>query len=619
MRKIFITFLVLLTFSLLALSSSKDENYYSQSYAHLSYVKGDVFIQRASDGGYEEGVVNLPIVAGDTLGTRKGRTEIYFDNRNYLRVDYDTQVEIVKLPQRSDDLIKLHVLSGSIYLSVNFLEREKSFEIHTPDVSFYILEEGLYRLDVRKKGETELLVYKGAVEAAGEEGSLLVESDQRLVASDGNFLSRPTFFIASLDDDFAEWNEYRDSLLNARVTKTYLPSELYEYEAELASNGRWVYEQPYGYVWVPHVYDYEWRPFFYGKWVWYPIIGWTWVSYDPWGWCVYRYGRWHWRLGLGWYWIPTRIWGPAWVYWHWGYDYIGWCPISYYGYPVVIVNNIFYGRYYSRSYPYNSRALVVVHKNQLQAPHVSKAALKQSRIKLIGKINLSDKQLGVKPVVNKITKNSVSAKVLSRSSIKKYSSSLTTSSSQLNKLSSSKQRKPLKSESVQSYPRKVTPSKIIPSRPRIKSYTPSSSSSFLRSTSKRSSSTYPSKDNISRTRKEESSFELNRFRSSSYSSNKYSSSQNKSFSSRYVSPRQAPSSSKSYSSPKYSSPSRSYQAQRSSYSQKGSSSKYVSPRSTPSSKSHSSRSALSSSRSSVSRSSSRSSSSSSSRGIVKKK
>lgn len=397
-------------------SSSEQENSYSYSYARMSYVKGDVFIQRAEDLGYEEGVVNLPVVEGDKLGTREGRAEIHFGKRNYLRIDSFTQIDFINLPRRGYDQIKLHLLSGKIFLRVNFLEEEKNFEIHTPDASFYILEEGLYCFEVRENRETELLVYEGEVEAAGEEGSLLVSSERKLIASNGYFSSDPVYFYASFDDSFSRWNRGRDGLHDRAITRRYLPPELDEYEVELAYNGRWIHERPYGYVWVPYVYHTEWRPYYYGRWVWYPIIGWNWVSYDPWGWCVSHYGRWHWRLGLGWYWIPTRIWGPAWVHWHWGYNYIGWCPLSYYGYPAVIVNNIFYGRYHGRYYPANSRALTVVRKDQLQAPRISQVALSKIKLRGLGKISLSAKQPGVKPVIRRTNlQNNTAAKVLSRS------------------------------------------------------------------------------------------------------------------------------------------------------------------------------------------------------------
>ena len=418
MRKIAILTAFLVFFVTFAFSSSEEE-YYSYSYARLSYVKGDVYIQRAEDLGYESGVVNLPVVAGDKLGTRDGRAEIHFGRKNYLRMDSHTQIEIAELPRKGDDQIKLHLLSGNIYLRINFLEREKDFEIHTPDASFYILEEGLYRFDIREE-ESELYVIEGSVEAAGEEGSLLVCSEERLIASDGSFNSDPVRFYASLDGSFSGWNRSRDALHSRSVARGYLPAELDEYEVELADNGRWVYERPYGYVWVPYVVHQDWRPYYYGRWAWYPVIGWNWVSYDPWGWCVYHYGRWHWRLGLGWYWIPTRYWGPAWVHWWRGYDYIGWCPLSYYGHPVVIMNNRFYGRYSHGYYPLNSRVLTVVHKRQLQARRISKVALSQKKVSGLGKISLSAKQPNLRPNINRSDPQArMAAKILSRSNIRK--------------------------------------------------------------------------------------------------------------------------------------------------------------------------------------------------------
>lgn len=418
MKKI-LAFTVSLVFFIPFAISSVEEAYYSDSYARLSYIKGDVFVQKAGDLGYEEGVVNLPVVEGDKLGTREGRAEIHFGRKNYLRINKHTQIDFINLPRKGYDQIKLHVLSGNVFLRINYLGQEKAFEIHTPDASFYVLEEGLFSFEVGENGETEIFVYEGAVEAAGEEGSLLVEKEERLIVSNGHFRSDPVSFFPSFDDSFSRWNRTRDSLHARAVSRRYLPSELYEYEQELDSNGHWVYERSYGYVWVPYVYHNNWRPYYYGRWVWYPIIGWTWVSYESWGWCVYHYGRWHWRLGLGWYWIPSRHWGPAWVHWYSGYDYIGWCPLSYYGYPGVIVNNRFYGRHYGRYYPVHSRALTVIRRNHMHARRISNVALSHKKISRLRKIALSANQPRNFLVPNRASHiNSKAKKVLSRSQIR---------------------------------------------------------------------------------------------------------------------------------------------------------------------------------------------------------
>lgn len=549
MRKVLV-FIACFAFFVSPVISSEQESAYSNGFARLSYVKGNVFIQRAGDLGYEEGTVNLAVVEGDKLGTREGQAEIHFGKRNYLRIDSLTQIDFVTLPRKGNDLIKLHLISGNIYLRINFLEEEKSFEIHTPDASFYVLEEGLYRIDVLENKETALFVFEGAVEAAGEEGSLVVEGEQKLVVSSGYFSSDPVYFYGRLEDSFSQWNSSRDALYAQSASSKYLPPELEEYEVELANNGRWVYERPYGYVWVPRVYHNVWRPYYYGRWIWYSVIGWTWASYDPWGWCVHHYGRWHWRLGLGWYWIPTSIWGPAWVHWHWGHDYICWCPLSYYGYPTVIVNNRFYGRFYNRYYPANSRALVVIHKNQLQARHISRVALSRNKIVRGGKISLSARQPDIKPLINRASlRYKAAAKVLSRSHLrsvrKAYGSGKALSPSRLRSPSSKSfplgtRRTALegKGKSTLTKSRKISNSrifsripKIYPSRSSLRKSQVSERTSSSFSGSRRSSSTirtYPSRyaSSSSRSRAISSSRKKSSFssRSSRYSSGRASSS-----------------------------------------------------------------------------------------------
>lgn len=403
---------------------AEEEGYYSGSFARLSFVKGDVSVERAHELGTEEGVVNLALVEGDKLITRAGRAEVHFGKKNYLRLAENTEVEFSVMPREGDNRVRLHLWAGKVYLRISFLREEKTFEIHTPDASFYVLEEGLYRLDMGTSGQTVLAVFEGSMEAAGEEGSKLVSGRQVLAASAGHLGAETV--LSSGRDDFDSWNDHRDSLLQPYASRRYLPAELDDYEEELNSHGYWVYERPYGYVWVPYVVYSDWRPYYYGRWVWYPLCGWTWVSYEPWGWCVYHYGRWHWRLGLGWYWIPTRYWGPAWVHWYWGFDYVGWCPLGWYNRPIVIVNNYFYDRYHHAYYPAHSRALTVVHRHQLQAPDVSRVALNRVEASRLGKITLQARQPDIKPTISRQSLNQSSG-ISSRSQpqIRPASKSLT--------------------------------------------------------------------------------------------------------------------------------------------------------------------------------------------------
>ena len=127
---------------------AQDEGFYPYSFARLSYVSGSVYVQRTADLGYEKGEVNLALVQGDKLGTESGQAEIHFGRRNYLRLGDNTKVEFAVLPTEGEERIKIHLTEGSAYFRVAQLALDKGIEIHTPDASFYVLEEGLYRFDV---------------------------------------------------------------------------------------------------------------------------------------------------------------------------------------------------------------------------------------------------------------------------------------------------------------------------------------------------------------------------------------------------------------------------------------------------------------------------------------
>jgi len=447
---------------------AQDEGFYPYSYARLSYVNGSVFVQRTADLGYEKGEVNLALVQGDKMGTEAGQAEIHFGRRNYLRLSDNTKVEFAVLPQEGDERIKLHITEGSAYLRVSYLATDKGIEVHTPDASFYVLEEGLYRFDVRLDRETEVFVREGSLEAAGEDGSVMVREKETLTVSDGRLSGDPEYFY-SRADSFDDWNGSRDAQLSERSERQNLPSDLEEYEEELDQNGQWVYERPYGNVWVPNVSYADWRPYLYGRWVWYPVIGWNWVSSESWGWSVYHYGRWHWRFGLGWYWIPQNHWGPAWVHWWSDNSYIGWCPLSWYNRPVVIVGNHFYDRHYDPYFPAHNRALSVIRRDHLQSPDIARRQVGSGERDRIDRVALKADQPRIRPAVDNARPQAIEAR--RALAVRSGSRSAVKSLPPANSVSSSRLRQGAVSQGARTRDRGASvsnPNRIAVSRPAIK-------------------------------------------------------------------------------------------------------------------------------------------------------
>jgi hypothetical protein len=416
---------------------AQDEGYYAGSYARLSYVNGAVYIQRTADLGYEKGEVNLALVQGDKIGTESGRAEIQLGQRNYLRLGDNTKVEFALLPTSGNERITLHLTEGSLYVRVGTLPTDKGIEIDTPDASFYVLEEGLYRVDVRPQGDTRAFVREGSLEAAGEQGSKLVQAQETITASNGQVAGDPGHGNSPADA-FDDWNGSRDELLAPRSERQYLPSEMGDYEEELDQNGHWVYERPYGNVWVPDVTSYnDWQPYYYGRWAWYPVIGWTWVPSESWGWSVYHYGRWNWRFGLGWYWIPQNHWGPAWVHWWWDRDYIGWCPLTWYNRPGYLFNDRFYDRWDDRWFSAHNRAMTVVRRDRLQDPDIGRRHIGSAELDRIGRVELRAQQPSIRPTVDNARPQAIAARRAladrpgSRTEVRALASSRSVSSSNL--------------------------------------------------------------------------------------------------------------------------------------------------------------------------------------------
>lgn len=371
---------IILLFSLSATNADEPVRYTNDTFARLSYINGNVFIQRAAELDYEEGMANMPITEGDRMGTTEGRAEIYMGRGKYLRLDQHTKMDFLSLPNPVNDLTRIQIWRGNIFFSIMSLKKEKSIEIHTDDASLYVLEAGLYRIDVRGE-ETEIFVFRGLLEAAGETGSVLIRDAQRMEAVDGHFLGRPSGIAAMTEDSFNRWSEGREIEVRKRMAQRYLPAELEDFEYELAYYGKWTYVFPYGHVWIPGGITTDWRPYWHGRWMWLPVCGWTWLPNEPWGWATVHYGRWNWSAGFGWHWIPTTVWGPGWVHWYSRYDYVGWAPANYWGRPGAVKS---------------SRALTVIHKDQLKARNISKVALSQNSIKNIGKMHLVKTQPTVK-------------------------------------------------------------------------------------------------------------------------------------------------------------------------------------------------------------------------------
>lgn len=375
----------------------------------ITYVNGEAFVMRSYEEGLEEATPNLPVFDRDVVGTTYGRLELYLGRFNHLRLDYDTEMEFEQAPVlgRTDMIVRVN--RGGIYLFIQNLQSNRDIEIQTPDCGVFMLSNGRYRINVHEGAGSEIMVYQGLAEVNGTNQGIEIGSRFRANFLDGFLNQRPFRIMDNMMDDFLVWNVSRNRELNRflRYQSRYMDPLYAYYEHELNVAGRWMYHRvTNGYVWIPNRVGPSWKPYFQGRWIRHPRYGMVWISYDSWGWHTHYYGRWHWDPSLGWYWVPGKQWSPAWVAWFWTDNYYGWCPLSIWNTPVIVINNRWDRNYrYQSGFPYHSSSLIVVEREHLWSSQIHKNVLSRNMLSTMGssRLNFRGTPPAVKPTPRLVT------------------------------------------------------------------------------------------------------------------------------------------------------------------------------------------------------------------------
>ena len=242
--------LVILALIGLAVPASAQDDY---RHGRIRYLEPQVTLQRATETGAEEAVVNLPYLPGDRVWTDAGgRVEFQFESGALLRLDSRSKLDYTAHDEGRDGRVVLRLWSGGLYLRVRN-HGDEGFVFETPGGLVEIEKRGVYRIDA-DSGEVRLSVYEGEakLEAGGERVD--VDAGERAYARRGESVEPPTRFDRGEDDEFARWDEDRERREAwAAGSRKYLPDELDPYASEFESNGTWYYEGDVGYVWRPTV------------------------------------------------------------------------------------------------------------------------------------------------------------------------------------------------------------------------------------------------------------------------------------------------------------------------------------------------------------------------------
>ena len=277
----------------------------------LSYLDGDVQIDRATGKGLERAVLNMPVVQGTQLVTRDGgAAEVEFEDGSTLRLVPESKVQFSKLSLRDDGtrVSSIELVQGTAYLEAT--TKKDQFSLLAGGQEITLAHDAHLRVR-RGSSDMALAVFKGEVDVQNPSGSVRVKKDETLNMS----LNDPSQYELAKGIDpegYDTWNQQRDQYrqtyaANHRHVTTY--SSLYDYGwSDLNYFGAFTQYPGYGSLWRPAGVGMGWDPFADGAWMYYPGYGYMWVSGYPWGWMPYRYGSWTFVPGFGWGWNPGMMW-----------------------------------------------------------------------------------------------------------------------------------------------------------------------------------------------------------------------------------------------------------------------------------------------------------------------
>ncbi|MBN8725819.1 MAG: hypothetical protein J0M03_23180 [Acidobacteria bacterium] len=330
-RKLFVSLLLMLIAILstttITLADEKID-FNKTRIARVSFVEGEVGIQRQGSDKWDDSEINVPVFPGDLIySTDDGRTELELYG-GFIRLSKNTSLELVEFSP------KLYRFDMSVGLATfSFGENRPAIEIATPQAAISLKQAGIYRVSVSPDGSTVVIVHEGQAEIAGKTKTFKLNKGKRAIFPPTSLSNVAISNVYGLDA-WDNWNSERELLVSVNSINGFLKPQPFLYGNSLLNqHGLWVQVPTYGFVWRPNNLAANWAPYRIGRWAHYNRVGWTWISQEAWGWAPYHYGYWVFVAKYGWVWVPDGInnfWSPALVSWYYGSwdgrDYICWHP-----------------------------------------------------------------------------------------------------------------------------------------------------------------------------------------------------------------------------------------------------------------------------------------------------
>ncbi len=273
----------------------------------LSYVDGQVQMDRATGQGVERAILNAPVVEGTRLVTgNSGLAEVEFEDQSTLRLADNSEVAFRQLLMNDagNKVNEIEVVRGVVYFDAK--KGTDTDRLLVNGTSFRIERNTEMRLTADPDG-LKLAVFKGNVVLENQAQPVGVKRKETLALSTAS-PSSPVVAPGVDSVSYDAWNNEREAYSStyARTAEFGGPSVNNYGAQDLNYYGNYFYASGYGYAWQPYGISgwTGWNPYMVGAWTFNPAFGYSFASGYPWGWLPYHYGSWAYLPNAGWAWLP---------------------------------------------------------------------------------------------------------------------------------------------------------------------------------------------------------------------------------------------------------------------------------------------------------------------------
>lgn len=277
----------------------------------LSYVDGNVEIDKGDGRGFSSAYLNMPVTGQSKLWARDGEAEVEFEDGSTARLTPDTILDFQQLDSNNNGnrFSTLVLQDGTAYFDIHHRDGDE-FQVQFAAETLHLTHSAHFRIDSEKSGE-ELAVFNGEVQVAARGGSEVAVKKGETIRIDSDDPDRYQLAKGVDAESYDQWDSQRaeDHQREVAAAAVVGNNSGVDYGmADLSTYGNYFSVPGYGYMWRPNSMPLGWDPFADGYWMDYPGYGYMFVSGYPWGWTPYRYGAWQFVNGYGWCWSPGNNW-----------------------------------------------------------------------------------------------------------------------------------------------------------------------------------------------------------------------------------------------------------------------------------------------------------------------